>query len=97
MSRHYSNPERESEPYALPDVETWQAQYDDCPECGALVLTTEESSVACPECGRLFHIPNDKPSGWFYWFCFPGCLPASEPIGPFDTEAEALADAQDSE
>jgi hypothetical protein len=33
-------------------------------------------------------------SGWFYWYCFPGCLPDSEPIGPFDTEADALADAR---
>lgn len=32
--------------------------------------------------------------GWYYWYCFPGCLPDSEPMGPFATEAEALADAQ---
>lgn len=33
--------------------------------------------------------------GWYYWYCFPGCLPDSEPMGPFATEDEALADAQD--
>lgn len=32
--------------------------------------------------------------GWYWWSCFPGCLPDGEPTGPFDTEAEALADAQ---
>jgi hypothetical protein len=32
--------------------------------------------------------------GYYYWYCFPGCLPDSEPIGPFDTEADALADAR---
>ena len=32
--------------------------------------------------------------GWYYWFCFPGCLPDSDPVGPFESEAEALADAQ---
>lgn len=32
-------------------------------------------------------------TGWFYWFCMPGCLPDSEPFGPFDTEHEALTDA----
>lgn len=32
--------------------------------------------------------------GWYYWPCFAGCLPDSDPIGPFDTEAEAIADAQ---
>ena len=32
--------------------------------------------------------------GWYWWSCFPGCLPDGDPIGPFATEAEALADAQ---
>jgi hypothetical protein len=34
-------------------------------------------------------------AGWYYWFCFPGCLPDSDPIGPYTTEAEALAAAQE--
>lgn len=33
--------------------------------------------------------------GWYYWFCFPGCLPDSEEYGPFSTREEALDDAQD--
>jgi hypothetical protein len=34
--------------------------------------------------------------GFYWWACFPGCLPDSEfPNGPFATEAEAIADAQD--
>lgn len=40
---------------------------------------------------------DDMPLEWgkfYYWSCFPGCLPDSEPIGPFETETEALADAQ---
>lgn len=34
--------------------------------------------------------------GWYYWFCMPGCLPDSEPIGPFRTSgrAEAAAEAE---
>ena len=32
--------------------------------------------------------------GWYWWSCFPGCMPESDPMGPFATEAEALADAQ---
>lgn len=38
---------------------------------------------------------NPLPAGWYWWMCFPGCLPDSYPIGPFDTEEEALADARD--
>lgn len=34
------------------------------------------------------------PSGWYWWPCFPGCLPESDPIGPFDTSADAYVDAQ---
>ena len=36
-------------------------------------------------------------AGWYYWYCFPGCLPDSEPIGPFATEADALTDARSHE
>jgi hypothetical protein len=45
-------------------------------------------------------IPDDadgdcRGTGWYWWPCSPGCLPDGEPVGPFDTEAEALADARD--
>jgi hypothetical protein len=33
--------------------------------------------------------------GWYYAFGFPGCLWDGEPIGPFNSEAEALAAARE--
>lgn len=33
-------------------------------------------------------------AGFYWWACFPGCLPDGDPIGPFDTSAEAYHDAQ---
>lgn len=33
-------------------------------------------------------------SGWYWWSCFPGCLPDSEAYGPFDTEDDAIKDAR---
>ena len=33
-------------------------------------------------------------AGWYWWSCFPGCLPDGEPNGPFDTEEEAAKDAE---
>ena len=30
--------------------------------------------------------------GFYYWYCFPGCLPDSEPIGPFETLEKAQED-----
>ena len=29
-------------------------------------------------------------AGWFWWACFPGCLPDSDPFGPFESESEAI-------
>lgn len=34
-------------------------------------------------------------AGWFYAFGFPGCLHDSDPVGPYSTEAEALAAARE--
>ena len=31
--------------------------------------------------------------GWYWWGCFPGCMPDSEPMGGFETASEALLDA----
>ena len=34
-------------------------------------------------------------AGWYWWACFPGCLPEGEPWGPFGTEQDAITDARD--
>jgi len=33
--------------------------------------------------------------GFYWWSCFPGCIPDSDVIGPFETEDEAISDAQE--
>jgi len=33
------------------------------------------------------------PCGWYWWACFPGCLPDGEACGPFDTSEAAYQDA----
>lgn len=74
----YSDPSRESDPHALPDVEVFytnglanaDGRYDEC----------EDGSP--------------MQAGWYYWFCFPGCMPDSDPVGPFATQDEAIADAR---
>ena len=35
-----------------------------------------------------------EPAGWYWHPCFPGCLPDGDPIGPFETEDEAIEDAR---
>jgi hypothetical protein len=78
----YSDPRREDEPYALSDVEVFYVDR-------AFLDDDLEESVFVDGDG------NYMGDGWYWWSCFPGCLPDSEPYGPYETEAEALADAQD--
>lgn len=33
--------------------------------------------------------------GWYFWTCLPGCLPGSDPYGPYETRREAVEDAYD--
>lgn len=95
MSQHYSNPRRASDPYSLPDIETFQIAYRYCPECDALMQDEDAAGmVACLDDDCPVERLRPTFIGWFYWSCFPGCLPNSDPIGPFDTEDEALADAR---
>lgn len=34
-------------------------------------------------------------AGWYWWACFPGCMPDGEAMGPFNTEKEAIENAND--
>jgi len=33
---------------------------------------------------------EDLLAGWYWWPCFPGCLPDGDANGPFASEAEAI-------
>lgn len=33
--------------------------------------------------------------GWYWWACFPGCMPDSDQSGPFATSRQALEDADE--
>jgi hypothetical protein len=34
------------------------------------------------------------PEGWYWWTCIPGCMPDSDPHGPFTTKTKAMDDAE---
>lgn len=88
----YSNPSRESDPHALPDVEIFEAPFARvCDGCGYLDLDADAEEC---DCDRFTDQAWSESGGWYWWTCSPGCLPDSDPFGPFETEAEALADAQ---
>ena len=83
MTQIYSNPKRENEPHALPDVEVFYMSDDEIESYG------HDSIWFCPDDGFTY-----MPGGWYYWPCLPGCLPDGDPIGPFESEQAAIDDAQ---
>jgi hypothetical protein len=99
MAQHYSDPTREHDKWSLPDVEMFQANYRYCVECSSLVFFdhyTDDDGRLVAECSDCATVNELSQRGWFYWFCVPGCLPDSEPFGPFATQAEALLNARSS-
>ena len=82
----YSDPTRENDPHALPDVEVFEISAQQERE----FLKSRSVKLGADLVGIAWQ------RGWYWWFCFPGCMPDGEPNGPFATEAEALADAQSS-
>ena len=87
----FSDPTRESDPRALPDVEVFLVE-DHVLAIGETFVHPHETSVR-DNLVTAYGLED----GWYWWACFPGCLPDSEAIGPFATEAEAVADAQEKE
>lgn len=98
----YSDPSRETDPYALPDIEVFQLTAEETVE-----LDEDLMRDACKRFPPATMNSRDRAKaiawavaesgatgGWFWHACFPGCIPDSEPIGPFATRAEALADAR---
>jgi hypothetical protein len=86
----YSNPKRESDPYSLPDVEVFYLTADEQAQ-QAIENDDEVIYDVAANAGQTEEFEN----GWFWWTCLPGCLPDGPAIGPFETQAEALADARE--
>jgi len=100
----YSDPRRESDPHALPDIEVFELTAEEAVEqdedlmwdafkrfpLASMNSREREKAIAW----AVQH--SGTTGGYFWWSCFPGCLPDGPAIGPFKTRKEALADAQDS-
>ena len=55
------------------------------------VFYAEAGEIEPSEAGEI----EPSEAGFYYWYCFPGCMPDSEATGPFATEDEALEDARE--
>ena len=103
----YSDPSRESDPHALPDVEVFQLTAAEVAESS--MYEDEQHEFMRRHEFRLANMNSlareamldamveelGITGGWFYWSCFPGCMPDSEPCGPFATWQEAQDAAQE--
>ena len=43
---------------------------------------------------RVYEWGSDYTPGWYWWACFPGCLPDGDAQGPYATEDEAIEAAR---
>jgi hypothetical protein len=80
MSQFYFDPKRETEPMALPDAEAFYVSQMEVEYNNQNLDHADEYTIT--------------KGGWYYWSCFPGCLPDGEPNGPFNSEKEAIKEAQ---
>jgi hypothetical protein len=103
----YSDPSRQDDPGALPDIEVFQLTAREVAEQDEDLIyeymkRREYRLAAMNSKAReaMFDAmieDNGITGGWYWWACFPGCLPDGDPAGPFETAKEALADAQNQE
>ncbi len=71
----YSNPNRASEPHALPNAEVF--------------FINDRAAKLARDRVEFADTELTEP-GWYYWFCFPGCLPDGSANGPYESEREAI-------
>lgn len=105
MPQAYSNPERETDEHALPDLELFQLTAREVAEQDEDMVYEymkryefRQASMNSKTREAMFDAmieEEDIIGGWFYWYCFPGCMPDSLATGPFASYKEALADAQE--
>ena len=102
----YSDPSRDDDDkYALPDVEVFQLTATEVAEMDedSIHEFSRRHEFRLASMNRrvrdaMLDAMVDElgiTGGWFYWYCLPGCMPDSEPHGPFDTAEEAKQAAID--
>lgn len=105
MSQHYSNPERESDTWSLPDIEVFQLTAREVAEQNEDLIVdylsrhefrlARMNSKVREQMFDAMIAEEGIEGGWFYWFCFPGCMPDSEAVGPYGSRDAALSAARE--
>lgn len=105
MTQFYSDPSRETDTYSLPDCEVFQltateaAEHmeDEIREAMRMkrFQLASMNSIVRERMLEWIVEQHDVQGGWFWHFCFPGCMPESYPHGPFASPEEAIADCRE--
>ena len=99
MAQLYSDPKRASDPYSLPDIEVFQLTAYEVAESSAYEDEQHDFLKRFPlatfnsrDRDAMIEAMVEElgiTGGWFYWYCLPGCMPDSDPYGPFETRTSA--------
>ncbi len=81
MAQVYSDPSRESDKWSLPDVEVFYLSESDLDG-----IRADNEGPHDEEDDE-----DTREPGWYYWYCFPGCMPEGDMTGPYATEDDAIA------
>ena len=103
----YTDPARESDTYAMPDARVYELTALEVAEMDDDVIRAYMRRPAyrlASMSGRarqsmLESIVEEEgiTGGWFFDFCLPGCLPDSQPFGPYPSRDAAINAARDME
>jgi hypothetical protein len=67
--------------YELPRASAHAASVLHCPSCDKVIPSVVDGEPT---------IVDTEKTAWWFWCCSPGCMPESEPSGPYDTREDAL-------
>ena len=95
MSQEYNNPARDIEVFQLTRAEQVEQDEELMWEAVKRFPLATMNSREHEKAIEWAIEESGATGGYFWWSRFPGCLPDGPAIGPFDTYAEALADARE--
>lgn len=101
----YSDPEREHDKWALPDCEVFELTAREVAEQDEDMIyeymkrhTFSLASMCSRDRDKMFDAMIEEEGitgGWFYWYCFPGCMPEGSPMGPYASAQAAIDDCRE--
>ncbi len=83
----YSDPSRAQDKFSLPDIEIFLVTMSDA---RPFVESLDPEMI-----GDVHDACLADYVGWYWWICLPGCLPDSQPMGPFQSFDEAMSDMEE--